>query len=97
MFNENTVVTIAENQVHSNLDGESVILDLEEGIYYGLDEVGTRIWELIQKPVQIQHVIDAITQEYDVTRERCTADIFNLLADLQEHHLLRVENSKDER
>ena len=94
MISEKTVVNVSENQVHTVLDGESVILDLEEGIYYGLDEVGTRIWELLQEPTEVLDVIDTLTKEYDVTRDKCTSDTLHLLEDLQEHNLIDVQNSE---
>lgn len=94
MITEETIVSAIEDQVYSVLDDESVILDLDGGIYYGLDMVGTRIWEIIQNPTQVNEVINSIEQEYEVDRERCTKDILNLLEDLEEHNLLTVQNSE---
>jgi len=95
MLTENTIVSIGENQVHSNLEGESVILDLEEGVYYGLDKVGTRIWQLIDTPVSIMKIINTIYEEYDVTREQCTKDTINLLENLAQHNLIQVTNPEN--
>lgn len=97
-MSETTFVSASEHQVFSVLDDESVILDLEEGIYYGLDTVGTRIWELLQNPIEVSELISTIEQEYDVERARCSEDIFNLLEDLEKHNLVNVNNTKkDER
>ncbi|MBD3276229.1 MAG: lasso peptide biosynthesis PqqD family chaperone [Candidatus Marinimicrobia bacterium] len=88
-----TVVHAIDEQVSSELDGESVILSLENGVYYGLDEVGAFIWERVQQPVEVSQLIEAVLSEYDVAREECTKDVLNLLGELQENGLIQVEDS----
>jgi len=90
LLTESSIVSISDNQVSSDLDGESVILDLDEGIYYGLDIVGTRIWDIIKEPVSVSAIISTITDEYDVTEEQCKKDVLDLLKDLHEHGLIVV-------
>ena len=56
-----------------SLDGEAVLLDLASGTYFGLDAVGTRIWELLDQRQPLAAILDAILDEYDVeehARER---------------------------
>jgi hypothetical protein len=67
----NAIVVAVENQVSSDLGGEVAILDLKLGVYYGLDEVGARVWELIQEPRVVDEVRDVLLEEYDVVPERC--------------------------
>lgn len=88
---ESTVVTVVDHQTSAQVGGENVILNLEQGVYYGLNSVGARIWELIQEPVPVCHVIEVMTSEYDVDRDRCARDVLQLLRDLDKQALIEVE------
>lgn len=85
-----SVVVAAPQQVSSQLGGETVILQLEEGVYYGLDPVGTRIWTLLQEPHAVRDIRDRILEEYQVEPERCESDLITLLDQLAERCLLDV-------
>ena len=54
------------NMVTSNLDGEIVMMSVEHGEYFGLDEIGTRIWEFLEKPVIVEELITSLTNEFEV-------------------------------
>ena len=84
---ESTVVA-SKDQVSSDLAGEAVILSLASAKYYGLDTVGSRIWQLVQMPTTIAAVRDAIMAEYEVDAERCEASIVRLLNELGEQGLV---------
>ncbi len=70
--------------------GETAILNLQTGTYYGLDEVGSRIWSLIQEPVSASEIRDAILREYDVEPDRCERDLLNLLNEMAIEGLVEV-------
>jgi hypothetical protein len=72
------------------LDGESVLLNLDSERYYGLDEVGTRIWKAVTSSSTIGAAHEALVAEYDVTPDRLAADMRSLLKDLVAHGLLAV-------
>jgi hypothetical protein len=91
MIDESSVVVAADHQTSAEVDGESVILDLEEGVYYGLNPVGARIWSEIQEPTSVEEITAAITAEYDVDAEQCREDVLSLLRDLRENDLVEVE------
>jgi hypothetical protein len=84
-----TVVATAD-QVSTVLGDETVILQLEDDIYYGLDPVGTSIWQLLQEPRQVAAIRDRIVGEFDVEAERCERDLAALLRDLAERRLIDV-------
>jgi hypothetical protein len=84
-----TVVAV-QDQVSSVVDGEAVILGLTSGVYYGLDPVGTRIWELIKEPASVAQVRDALLAEYEVEPERCEADLLELLQRLLDEGMIEV-------
>jgi hypothetical protein len=88
-----SVVAAAPEQVSCDLAGEAAILNLKSGVYFGLNPIGARIWELIQEPKGTKEVVQALLQEYDVEAERCEADVMQLLHDLSEHGLIEVKDS----
>lgn len=86
---DDTVVAIPD-QVFSDLDGEAVILSLRDSTYYGLNEVGARVWALIQAPASVRAVCAAILEEYEVEPAQCERDVLALLGDLAANSLIEV-------
>ena len=87
---DSTIVATKE-QVSADLAGESVILNLKSGVYYGLDPLGATVWGLIQKPKSLSEVRDAVLQEYEVEPERCERDLMALFQELAEEGLVEVK------
>ncbi|WP_103029001.1 PqqD family peptide modification chaperone [Salinibacter altiplanensis] len=87
---KSSIVVAAEHQTSTEVDGERVILDLEEGTYYGLDPVGARIWAEMQEPAPVKEIVSAITDEYDVGADQCLEDVIALLRDLDQNGLIEV-------
>ena len=65
--------------------GPAVVLNLTTGVYFGLDPVGTRIWQLFAEREVLADIAHAIVHEYDVTEDRCAEDLLTLIADLMRH------------
>ena len=78
-------------QLSADLAGEVVILNLKNGVYYGLDGVGYRVWGLIQEHKTVQQILDAIQQEYDVESGCCERDLVGLLQRLTDEELIEVK------
>jgi hypothetical protein len=89
-LSETSILVATGSQVSADLAGETAILSLSDGVYYGLDAVGSRIWQLLQQPVSIAAIRDTLLGEYDVTPERCTEDIHALVQQLLKHGLIEV-------
>ena len=85
-----TVVVASPDQVSSDLAGETVLLSMTSAQYYGLDGIGSRIWELVSTPVSVSEVCATIVGEYDVTPERCEADVLRFLGELALRKLIEV-------
>jgi trimethylamine:corrinoid methyltransferase-like protein len=68
---------------------ETVVLDLDNGTYYGLDQVGTRIWQLLAEGKTLAQVCDTMIEEYEVSREEIERDVTRLVADLSDKGLLK--------
>jgi hypothetical protein len=82
----------SEDVVWRDLQGESVLLDLKSGVYFGLDTVGTRIWTLLQAQSDLQGVLEALLREYEVTEETCARDLLDLVSVLAEKGLVQMES-----
>ena len=91
---DSTVAAI-KDQMSCDLAGEAVILSIQNGVYYTLNPVGSRIWTMIQEPVKVGKVRDTILEEYDIDREQCEEDLLAILSDLEKEGLIIVENPAD--
>lgn len=85
-----SVVSAGKDPIASEMADEVAILDHKSGMYFGLDQVGAKIWELIQKPIPVKSIRDVIIAEYDVAVEQCEMDLLNILNDLSVHGLIDV-------
>ncbi len=88
-----STVQAVKEQVSRDLAGEAVILNTTSGVYYGLDAVGARIWDLVQQPATVQKLLDTILAEYDVEPKRAEHDLFELLRRLASEGLIEVQNA----
>jgi hypothetical protein len=94
-ISENTVISVAEEQITGDLlDGEVVILNMKDDVYYGLDQVGGRVWGLIQNPITVGEVIQNLLKEYDVEYQQCSDDVLALLEDMLSKGLIEVQNGE---
>ncbi|NLG50447.1 MAG: lasso peptide biosynthesis PqqD family chaperone [Chloroflexi bacterium] len=85
-------IAACKNQVSADLDGESVILNLDSGTYYGLNESGAAIWQLLQEPRRVSEIRDTLLAEYDVDAERCEQEVIALLQAMAEAGLVEVQD-----
>jgi len=91
ILNNNSLIRRNPELVSSNLDGETVMMSIENGEYFGLDSVGSRIWELLETPIQVSSLVDRLLEEFEVSREECEIDTYDFLNQLLEKRLLIVE------
>jgi len=88
LLSDQTRIVATKDQVSCDLAGEAAILNLKNGVYYGLDPVGARIWNLIQEPKTLAQIRETILAEYDVEPDRLNADLHSLLAQLADQQLI---------
>ncbi len=86
-----SVVVASGDQVSCDLGGEAAILHLKAGIYYGLDPLGTRIWNLIREPQPVKRIQDTLLSEYEVDPEQCEDDLIAFLKKLLEADLAQIK------
>ena len=87
-----STVVAAKDQVSCDLAGEAAILNLQAGVYYGLDAVGARVWHLLQEPRTVQDIRETLLMEYEVEADRCERDLLALLQELVAAGLIEVRD-----
>jgi hypothetical protein len=63
------------DMIAAEMDGDLVMMSIEQGRYFGISGVGTRVWELLEKPASVDQLCAAVLEEYDVDEGVCRADI----------------------
>lgn len=87
-----SLVSRSEGLSAARLDDETVLMGVHQGFYYGLDETGSRIWELISTPCPVFAIIEALLVEYNVEEERCRDEVLAFLDHLADEGLIKIEN-----
>jgi hypothetical protein len=85
-----SIVTSAKDQVSCDLSGEVVILNLGNGVYYGLNAIGARIWSWLEEPRSVEEIRTALVEEYDVDPKVCETQLLSLLNDLAANGLVDI-------
>lgn len=75
-------VRITPDVLHQELGGETVLLNLSNENYFGLDEVGTRVWQLLGETHSANAVVTRLIKEYDVSAEQLRTDVARLITEL---------------
>lgn len=76
----------------SDIDGEKVMMSIQQGEYYGLGKTGSFIWDRIENQIKIEDLVVLITQEFNINKEQCLNDILPFLNDLVEKGLINATN-----
>jgi hypothetical protein len=84
-------IQIPEDVVFRELQGEAVILSLESSTYFGLDPVGTRIWELCVTHGSLRVVWEAMHEEFDAPGDTLQADLLTFVDELAANGLVKVQ------
>jgi hypothetical protein len=88
-----STIHLPEDVLFRDLGGEAVLLNLESGKYYGLDEVGTRMWALLAEHGHAGEAYRALLNEYDASEEQLRQDLLHLIDELASHGLLGVDEA----
>jgi hypothetical protein len=83
-------VTRHDDIISAEIGGEAVMMSIEKGAYFGLNPVATRIWDLLAEPKSIAELVQAITDEYEVSPEQGAADVQEFVADMIERGIAQL-------
>lgn len=87
-------VRISSEVLAQEVDEETVLLDMKSESYFGLDEVGTRIWQLLKETGNLQTVFDTMLEEYDVDEKQLKKDLLDHVTQLVEAGLISLVSSE---
>jgi len=85
-----TTITRHPDMLSAEIGGEAVMMSIENGAYFGLNPVATRIWDLIEQPKTVAELVQVITDEYEVEAAQCEADVQGFVSDMIERGLAQV-------
>ena len=90
----NTVVVRNPELVAADMNGETVMMSIENGKYYHLSKLGSEIWELLETPLAVHTLIDKLMEGYDVSRAQCEQETLSFLHDLMRESIICGEQAK---
>ena len=85
-----TVVRQHEEALFTELEGRTVMMSVEHGQYFGTNELGSRLWALLEGPRKVSELCRAIQAEYEVEPATCEADVRAYLEELLGKGLIRL-------
>lgn len=88
----NSRVVRFEEFITSTVDNELVMMSLEKGTYYGLDAIGSQIWENIAAPTTIDALCQKLIDQFEVDPAQCQADVLAFLTELHREGMVREVN-----
>lgn len=86
----NSIVVQQPGNLVTNMDGEKVMLSVQNGKYYNLGEIGGLIWDLANEPIEVNKMIETILLQYEVTLEDCTKHVLDFLESLKNEGLIKL-------
>lgn len=89
-INLNTIINKNLEIDDTDLDGEKVMMNLDKGEYFMMNEVGSRIWEIISEPINVKEIISTLRNEYEVDEETCKDTVIEFLGRLDNADLISI-------
>ena len=86
----NSVIKRSPEIVHTDMDGETVMMSIEQGNYYGIDSIGSDIWNMLEGEMSIEDLCLKLCEKYDVEESQCQQDVISFLEKMQEHKVIVV-------
>jgi len=90
MVTTTTTLTVPDQVLFRDLAGEAVLLEVESGRYYGLNETGTRMWSLLVEHGRVDMALQSLLQEYEVSSDRLQEELFHFVETLASRKLLNL-------
>lgn len=90
MITEKTKIVKNKDIEVTDFENEKVMMNLEIGRYFTLNEVGSRIWDLLDKNDDVEGIINGLLEEYEVSREMCSEQVFKYLEELEQYGIIKT-------
>ena len=85
-------VVQSKGNIASDMDGEKVLMSIENNKYYNLGQVGGVIWDLIQTPTTVSKLVTTLMSEYEVGETECEEQVISFLNLLSKEDLIVLED-----
>ncbi len=79
-----------DDVLNTEIDDQTVMMDIEQGSYFGLNQTGTRIWALLAEPIVIGDLCARLTEEFEVPQKQCEQQVVAFLANLRDRGLVQI-------
>ena len=89
-FSLNLVLRLNPEVIAKRLDQTTVLVDISTSRMFELNETGTRVWELIGQGLDVEHILQHLVLEFEVTDSEAAEEVTNLLSQLQNEGLVAV-------
>ena len=89
-----SVVVAAVNQVSCEIHDEAALLNLDTGVYYGLDRMGAYIWRLLSNPISVRNLQEQIVREYNADATVVEKDVTDFLNEMQSAGLIDIASTE---
>lgn len=90
VISDATIVSRSASVLTAEVDGEIVMMSIEQGHYFGLDDIGSDIWKRLDPPCSVGALIDGLLADYEADRETIVADLRALLERMAAHGVVRL-------
>tara|TARA_R110002167_G_scaffold81044_3_gene222176 strand:- start:615 stop:890 length:276 start_codon:yes stop_codon:yes gene_type:complete len=90
MINETSIIQRNDGIVETEIDGELVMMSIENGAYYGLDSIAKRIWQLIETPSSVESICNKVLQEYEVEKSQCLHELLEFLNAMAKQNVIKL-------
>ena len=87
---ESTIISRSSSVLTAEVNGEIVMMSIQQGQYFGLDDIGSDIWKRIELPCSFATLIDGLTVDYDADRATILADVHRLLLRMAEQNVVKL-------
>ncbi|MGZ9098241.1 MAG: PqqD family peptide modification chaperone [Brevundimonas sp.] len=86
------MITRSGDLLTTEVDGELLAMSIENGACYGLNRIGSRIWQLVEQPCTVDNLCARLVEEFEVDAEICRTEVLALLADLRTEKLIQLNS-----
>ena len=87
---DSTIVSRSPSVLTAEVNGETVMMSIEQGQYFGLDDIGSDIWTRLEPPCAFADLIDRLAADYDADRASIATDVRALLETMAERDIVRL-------
>ncbi len=87
----NTKLILNQELLQSEIDGETIMMSIDNGKYYGLNNVASRIWEIVKTEPIFSELINTLLSEYEIEEDKCKTETLDFLNNLINNKLIKIE------